>query len=100
MLQLPLLVLHRGAPLHPQLGNHHDPPLDELSLPAQDVLVFPLFSAQVLYDYLLVVGAGVVGVGGNAGRVVNVSLVLLDLLQFIPTELGFFELHLSVEEFV
>lgn len=67
MLQLPLLVLHRRAPLHPQLGDHHDPSLDKLSLSSQDVLVFPLFSAQVLHDYLLVVGAGVVGVGGDTG---------------------------------
>lgn len=41
-----------------------------------------------------------VGVCGNAGRVVDVALVLLDLLQLVSPELGLLELHLPVEEFV
>ena len=98
--ELPLLVLDGRAPLDPQLGNHHDPPFDELALPSQDVLVLALLPAEILDDYFFVVGAGVVGVGRNAGRVVDVPLVLLDLLQLVPPELGFLELHLAVEELV
>jgi hypothetical protein len=50
-------------------------------------LIFSLLSAKVPDDDFLIVGAGVVGIGGDAVGAVEVFVVLLDLLQLVTPQL-------------